>query len=36
MGKWTKIKDSVTIRVAASASTIAAVAVVAGAGVKWN
>ncbi|SEJ59784.1 hypothetical protein SAMN05421637_2375 [Demequina mangrovi] len=36
MGKWTKIKDSLTVRVVASAGTIVAVATVAGAGVKWN
>ncbi len=36
MDKWTKVKDSLTVRVAASAGTLIAVAVVAGAGVKWT
>lgn len=36
MHKWNMIKDSAVVRVTASAGTLAAVAAVVGAGLKWN
>jgi hypothetical protein len=36
MDKWTVIASSKVVRVAASATTLVAVATIAGAGWKWN
>ena len=36
MGKWTALKNSTIVKVSASAGTLVAVAVVVGAGFKWN
>ena len=36
MDKWTILTNSKTVRVAASATTLVAVATIAGAGWKWN
>jgi hypothetical protein len=36
MDKWTIVKDSKIVRIAASSSTLIAVAAVVGAGFKWN
>jgi len=36
MDKWTILSNSKTVRVAASATTLVAVATIAGAGWKWN
>ncbi len=36
MDKWRIVKDSVVVRIAASAGTLAAVAALAGAGLKWD
>lgn len=36
MGKWTALKNSAIVKVSASAGTLVAVAVVVGAGYKWQ
>ncbi len=36
MNKWSILQNSTVARVAASTTTLVAVAVIAGAGLKWN